>query len=131
MWDILLPTPLPYFFDYEQDPSQYFNDSNLTLLFLPGKHTFNATLIIANIHRLELLGNSSAVAPTKVLMQLLCWVHLQFKHISKVKLDGLAFAYCVRAHVVQVSDGDGSFTIYYGSYLSQTPRVVDCIFQDS
>ena len=24
---------------YAQDPGQYFNDSNLTLLFLPGNHT--------------------------------------------------------------------------------------------
>ena len=94
--------------EYAQDPGQYFNDSNLTLQFLPGNHTSNATLIIANIHRLKLLGNSSAVVPTKVLCS--SRVGFTFKHISKVKLDGLAFVYCARTYVVQVSNGDGSFT---------------------
>ena len=50
--------------EYAQDPGHYFNDSNLTLQFLAGNHTFNAfnaNLIITSIHQLELLGNSSAM----------------------------------------------------------------------
>ena len=120
--------------EYTQNPGQYFNDSNLTLQFLPGNHTFdtfNATLIITNIHRLELLGNSSAVVPTTVLC--ISHVGFTFKHISKLKLDGLAFVYCARSYVVQVSNGDGSFTTYYGLHLQsvQMAEIIDCTFQDS
>ena len=120
--------------EYAQDPVQYFNNSNLTLQFLPGNHTFdafNASLIITSIHQLELLGNSSAMLPTRIVCS--SHVGLTFNDISKVKIDGLAFIYCARSHVVQVSNGDGSFTTYYGLYLHsvQTAEIIDCSFRDS
>ena len=60
-------------------------------------------------------------------------VGLTFKDIFRVKIDGLAFIYCARSHVVQVSNGDGSFTTYYGLYLQSIPaaEIIDCTFQDS
>ena len=120
--------------EYAQDPGQYFNDSKLTLQFLPGNHTFdafNASLIITSIHQLEILGNSSAMLLTRVVCS--SHVGLTFKDISKVKIDGLDFICCARSHVVQVSNGDGSFTTYYGLYLQsvQTAEIIDCSFRDS
>ena len=120
--------------EYVQDPGHYFNDSSLTLQFLPSNHTFdafNASLIITSIHQLELLGNSSAMLPTRIVCS--SHVGLTFNDISKVKIDGLAFVYCARSHVVQVSNGDGSFTTYYGLYLQsvQTAEIIDCSFRES
>ena len=42
--------------EYAQGPEQYFDDSNLTLQFLPGTHTLNVNLTITNIHQLEIQG---------------------------------------------------------------------------
>ena len=52
--------------EYAQDPGQYFKTSNLTLQFLPGNHTLNVKLFITSIHQLKLLGNITAVVPSRV-----------------------------------------------------------------
>lgn len=53
--------------EYTQDLGHYFKESNLTLHFLPGHHTLIENLTITSIHRLEILGNSNAVVPTKII----------------------------------------------------------------
>ena len=57
--------------EYAQDPGQYFNDSNLTLTFLPGNHTLDINLTITNINQLKIHG---ALLPTKVV----CRTHVGF-----------------------------------------------------
>ena len=111
--------------EYAQDPSQYFNDSNLTLQFLPGNHTLNINLTITNIYQLEIYG---AVLPTKVI----CYpnVGFTFSNIYRVSIDGLAFVACATRRNIYTY---GTYTTYYGLHLQsvQTAEIIDCTFQDS
>ena len=113
--------------EYAQDPGQYFNDSNLTLQFLPGTHTLNVNLAITNIHQMEIHG---AVVPTRVVCG--SCVGFAFSDIDKVRIDGLVFVSCARSGIVQVS-GTSTSTTYYGLHFQsvQTAEIIDCIFQDS
>ena len=113
--------------EYAQDPGQYFNDSNLTLQFLPGTHSLNVDLAITNIHQLEI---HSAVLPTRVVCS--SRVGFAFSDIYKVRMDGLVFVSCARSGIVQVS-GTSTSTTYYGLHLQsvQTAEIIDCTFQDS
>ena len=115
---------------YAYDPGQYFIGSNLTLLFLPGNHTLIVNLTMTSIHQLEILGNSSAVVPTRIVCS--SRVGFTFRDITEVRINGLAFVACARFHVIQI----GHFypgTTYYGLYLQsvQTAEIIDCTFQDS
>ena len=111
--------------EYAQDPGQYFNDSNLTLQFLPGNHTLDINLAITNIHKLEIHG---ALLPTKVV----CNYHVgfTFSNIYRVSIDGLAFVACAARRDLYIH---GTYTTYYGLHLQsvQTAEIIDCTFQDS
>ena len=50
-----------------------------------------------------------------------------------MKVDGLAFVYCARSGVAQVSSRNHLVTTYYGLYLQsvQLADISDCTFQDS
>ena len=111
--------------EYAQDSGQYFNDSNLTLQFLPGTHTLNVNLTITNIHQLEIHG---AVLLTRVVCN--SYVGFTFYNISEVSIDGLGFVACARSSVVQVSYPEKT---YYGLHLQsvQTAEIIDCTFQNS
>ena len=127
----LCPThPCHTLSEYAHDIGQYFNESNLTLQLLPGNHTLDVNLTIASIHQLEILDNTSAMVPTRVVCN--SNVGLAFRNIqSKVRIHGLAFVTCARFRVVQV--GYSSFTTYYGLHLQsvQMAEIIDCTFQDS
>ena len=116
--------------EYAHDAGQYFNESNLTLLFLPGNHTLIMNVTMTNIHQLEILGNSSSMVPATVV----CSFHVgfTFRDISEIKINGLAFVACARFRVVQISKFY-SETTYYGLHLQsvQTAEITDCSFQDS
>ena len=113
--------------EYAQDPDQYFNDSNLTLQFLPGNHTLNINLTITNINQLEIHG---ALLPTKVVCD--SRVGFTFSNIYRVSIDGLAFVACARSSVVQLSSTTYTKKTYYGLHLQsvQTAEIIDCTFQD-
>ena len=112
--------------EYAQDPGQYFKTSNLTLQFLPGNHTLNVKLFITSIHQLKLLGNITAVVPSRVLCS--SYVGFGFSYILEMRIDGLAFVSCAEFNVVL----DHEVT-YYGLYLQtvETAEIIDCTFQDS
>ena len=114
--------------EYAQDPGQYFNDSNLTLQFLPGNHTLNINQIITNINQLKIHG---AVLPTRVVCN--SRVGFTFSNISKLTIDGLAFVACARSSVVQFSSTTYPKKTYYGLHFQsvQTAEINDCTFQDS
>ena len=106
---------------HAQDLGQYFNESDLTLQFLPGNHTCNVNLTIASIHQLEILGNSSAMMPTKVVCD--SHVGFTFKDISEVRIDGIAIVACARSRVAQASNSDDyKFPTYYGLHLGKQLR---------
>ena len=119
--------------EYAQDPGKYFNDSNLTLQFLPGNHTLDINLTITNINQLEIHG---ALLPTRVVCD--SRVGFTFSNIHRVSIDGLAFVACARSSVVQFSstfypEKIGPTKTYYGLHLQsvQTAEITDCTFQDS
>ena len=91
----------------------------ITLQFLPGNHTLDMNLDVANIQQLEILGNSNA--PTQVMCGFA--VGFSFANISKVRIDGLVFVSC--AHPFN----DYHFGLYFE--LVQTTEVSNCTFQDS
>ena len=111
--------------EYARDPGQYFNDSNLTLQFLPGNHTLDINLAITDTHKLEIHG---ALLPTKVF----CDFHVgfTFSNIHRVSIDGLAFVACARSPVVRFPYRTKT---YYGLHLQSVPmaEIIDCTFQDS
>ena len=117
--------------EYAQGPEQYFNDSNLTLQFLPGTHTLNVNLTITNIHQLEIHG---AVLPSRVVCD--SRVGFAFSNIYKVRIDGLAFVSCARSgmvHGLSTRTHNGYYPTYYGLLLQsvQMAEIIDCTFQDS
>ena len=111
--------------EYAQDPGQYFNDTNLTLTFLPGNHTLDINLTITNIHQLEIHG---ALLLTRVVCD--SRVGLTFSNISKVSIDGLDFVACARSSVVQVLYPEET---YYGLSFQSVlmAEIIDSTFQDS
>ena len=115
--------------EYAQHSGQYFNHSNLTLEFLPGNHTLDVNLTVRNIHQLEILGNSSASVPTRVVCS--PSVGLTFRDIFEVRIDSLAFVSCAKLHLVTVLND--FITNYFGLHLQsvQSAEINDCIFQDS
>ena len=111
--------------EYAQDPGKYFNDSNLTVTFLPGDHTLDINLTITNINQLEIHG---AMLPTRVICN--PNVGFTFSNIYRVSIDGLAFAACATRRDIYIY---GTYTTYYGLHLLsvQTAEFIDCTFQDS
>ena len=115
--------------EYAQNHNIDFNSSTLTLQFLPGNHTLDVNLNVTSIHQFEILSNSSAVVPSKVVCS--SNVGITLSDISAVKIDGLTFVSCAKFHVQQLVNR--RFTTYYGLYLQsvQTAEIIDCTFQDS
>ena len=111
--------------EYAQDPGKYFNDSNLTLQFLPGNHTLDINLTITNIHQLEIHGE---LLPTRVVCDSL--VGFTFSNIYRMSIDGLAFVACAARRDIYTY---GTYTTYYGLHLQSVPmaEIIDCTFQDS
>ena len=114
--------------EYAQDPGQYFNDSNLTLQFLPGTHTLNVNLTISNISQLEI---NNAVLPTKVVCN--SNVGFTLMNISVVRIEGLAFVACARSGVVFDYIFSTLHATYYGLHFEsvQMAEIIDCTFQES
>ena len=123
--------------EYAHNVEHYFNQSgsNLTLQFLPGNHSLNVNVIITNIHQLEILGNSSAVVPTRVICN--SYAGFAFSSISKLKIDGLAFVSCARSHDLPISSTTcpvlNIYQTYYALHLQsvQNAEIIYCTFQDS
>ena len=115
--------------EYAQNLEQYFNESNLKLQFLPGNPTLNVNLTITSIHQLEMLGNASAVVPTRIACS--SNVGFAFRDTSDVKIDTLVFVSCARSYVTRA--GDDYLTTYYGLHLRlvQRTEIIGCTFQDS
>ena len=98
--------------EYAEGLGQYFNDSNLTLQFLPGNHTLSVNLTITGIYQLELLGNSSAEVPIRVL----CNSSIGFSvrnYIPVVRLDsayvGHGGGVCIRSNSNMAFSGNTTF----------------------
>ena len=116
--------------EYAQDIGQYFNDTNLTLQFSPGNHSLSLNVTITSIHQLEILGDSSAVVPTRVV----CYSSFGFilKDIIKMKIEGLAFISCATGNPTKYV-GFYSYTLPNGLCLQsvQMTVITNCTFQNT
>ena len=112
--------------EYAQDPGQYFNESNLTLHFLPGDHILDVNLDVRTIYQLKILATSNAVVPTRVI----CSINVGFMltNITEMRINSIDLVSCARSQVGYFHE-----TTYYGLYLQsvQMAEIIDCTFQDS
>ena len=110
--------------EYAQDIGQYFNYSNLTLQFLPGNHSLNLNVTITSIHQLEILADSSAVVPTRVV----CYSSFGFilKDIVKMKIEGLAFISCATGNATKYVKKKEFFFVHTPKWSASSISSDDC-----
>ena len=79
--------------EYAQEAELYFT-SNTTLVFLPGNHSLNTNVTVANIVRLTLFGHSSS----SIVATIVCndSVGLSFTSMVHFRIHSLAFIACNR-----------------------------------
>ncbi len=73
----------------------YFNSDTLTLVFLPGEHSLDATIVFELLESVLLVGNTTSL-PT-ITSKIVCsqqLAALSFINVSKVEIKALAFASC-------------------------------------
>ena len=79
--------------EYLEQPTQYFT-ANVTFLFLPGNHTIENSLLIADITSLSLLGVSTF--PQQITSNVVCdsASSFAFIRITELRISGLGFMSC-------------------------------------
>ncbi len=78
-----------------REASTYFNSDNLTLVFLPGEHSLDTTIVFELLESVLLVGNATSFP--KITSKIVCsWqlAALSFINVSKVEIKALAFASC-------------------------------------
>ena len=106
--------------EYAQEAELYFT-SNTTMVFLPGDHTLDTNITVANVARLTMHGESSSGNRPTVICS--GPVGLSFASMVDFKIDSLAFAFCY-----------GYFPLSYYTLLLQSTRnaeLVNCFFHDN
>ena len=78
---------------YITESHQYFT-SNTTLVFIPGNHTLEKGLLIRDITRLAMLGNSSTLISSNIVCSTNKPESFTFHNISEVHIHSLAFISC-------------------------------------
>ena len=94
------------------------------MVFLPGVHTLDTTIAVANISRLIMLGESFSGNTVKIVCSES--VGLSFTSIENLKIDSVAFISCSRS--------GGNFPASNFSLLlqsTQTAELVNCSFHDN
>ena len=115
--------------EYAQKTELYFT-SNTTMVFLPGNHTLDRNITVANVTRLTMCGESSSGNRATVVCS--GSVGLSFTSIVDFKIDFLTFASCSRKYNGTLSDFH--LTVVYGAILlqsSQCAELVNCSFSDN
>ena len=115
--------------EYVQNPSKYFNTSNITLQFLPGNHTLDSNLTIADIQQLNIVGNTTSLTPSRVN----CTgsnVGFEFRNISEVRVRDMTFTSCGKLHTIYIVR---SWSVYYAVRFESVEHIeaVDCVFHDN
>ncbi len=85
--------------EYAREASTYFDSDNLTLVFLPGEHSLDTTIVFELLESVFLVGNTTSLP--NITSKIVCSrqiAALSFINVSKVEIKALAFATC----------GDGS-----------------------
>ena len=115
--------------EYVKNHSKYFNTSNITLQFLPGDHTLDSNLTIADIQQLNIVGNTTSLTPSRVE----CTgfnVGFEFRNISEVRVRDMTFTFCGRLHTIYIVR---SRSVYYAVRFESVEHIeaVDCVFHDN
>ena len=115
--------------EYAQEAEMYFT-SNTTMVFLPGDHTLDTNITVANVAGLTLRGEPSSGNRATVVCS--GSVGLSFTSLVDFKIDFLTFASCSRKYNGTLSDFH--LTVVYGAILlqsSQCAELVSCSFSDN
>ena len=116
--------------EYAQKAELYFT-SNTTMVFLPGDHTLDTNITIANVARLTMRGESSSGnIPTVVCSGL---VGFGFTSMMEFKIYSLAFTSCCRRYPITLPDFQPLDIVYVAMYLqfTQYAELSNCSFHDN
>ena len=83
--------------EYAQGAELYFT-SNTTMVFLPGDHTLDTNITVANVSRLTMRGESSS--GNRAIVVCSGSVGLRFTSMVEFKIDSLAFTSCSRKYAI-------------------------------
>ena len=100
-----------------QQADQYFT-SNMTLVFLPGNHTLENGLLIANISSLTLIGSPTIQGTSNIICARP--TSFLFLEIREVYISSLGFISC--------GDGSNAALNFYSIYVA---NIFNCIFQNN
>ena len=125
--------------EYARNHAKYFNQSNITLQFLPGNHTLDVNLTITSTQTqyLEILGSTTSLsAPSTVT----CSGNavFEFRDISEVRVSDMTFISCARGYSVSSADYQEIFQyrsvqLHYSIrfWSVQLVEVTNCVFRES
>ena len=117
--------------EYAQEAELYFT-SNTTMVFLPGDHTLDTNITVANVDRLTMHGESSSGKIATVVCS--GPVGLSFTRMVEFKMRSLAFTSCSRLLIYANIILHYTNTPVYGAmYLQSTQyaELVNCSFHDN
>ena len=115
--------------EYVQNRSKYFITSNITLQFLPGNHTLDSNLTIADIQQLNIVGNTTLLTPSRVECTV-SNVGFEFRNISEVRVRDMTFTFCGRLHTIYiVRSRSVNYAVRFESV--EHIEVVDCVFHNN
>ena len=129
--------------EYAQEAELYFT-SNTTMVFLPGDHTLDMNITVANVTSLTMRGESSLGNVAKVVCN--GSVGFLFSDMERFIIHSLAFTACSRTYTIEVLDiaslilpvlpstqYNFSIPIKYALLLQSTQyaELVNCSFHDN
>ena len=118
--------------EYAQEAELYFT-TNTTMVFLPGDHTLDANITVANVTRLTMRGESSSGSRATVVCS--GSVGLSFTNMMEFKMHSLAFTSCSRLlrYAIKVPCRFPLASVYAALHLqsAQYAELVNCSFHDN
>ena len=115
--------------EYAREAELYFT-SNTTMVFLPGDHTLDTNITVANVASLTMRGESSSDNRATVVCDGL--VGLSFTSMVELKIHSLAFTSCSRRYLTMLPGFSPGF-YHVAVYLQSTQYtgLVNCSFHDN
>ena len=110
--------------EYAQEAELYFT-SNTTMVFLPGDHTLDTNITVANAARLTMRGESFSGNRATVVCS--GSVGLSFTSMVNFKIDSLAFRSCGRKLYGTYHIGNYALLLH----STQSAELVNCSFHDN
>ena len=117
--------------EYAQEAELYFT-YNTTMVFLPGDHTLDTNITVANVDRLTMREESSSGKIATVVCS--GPVGLSFTRMVEFKMCSLAFTSCRRLLRYTIIIHDYMYTPVYGAMSLQSTQyaeLVNCSFHDN